>query len=256
MKKILYIHVPKCGGTSITRAIKRTHFISEVLNRKKGIVSIYGGASRRSAEILEESIGSYRIKLAMYSLSVSHNNVILGHIPYDNRFYDNFSENWNFVTLLRDPVERWYSEFYYTQKKTTNSPNSISFPTKEYLESKPAKIFATNYMRHFSSIPELYDFNDLNDFNMENIDWNFAEEQAISNLKNFRVVGFLDDLEGFKNSYKKAFNKKLKIGHKNKGNTNTEREIPENIHNRVIELCKNDTRIYNSIKKHFYEENQ
>ena len=255
MEKILYVHVPKCGGTSISRAIKKTYFISKVLSRKKGIVPIYGEASRRSAISLNQSIGSHRISLAMYALNVSHNNIVLGHIPFCNEFYG-ISKEWNFVTLLRDPVERWYSEFYYTKKKFTNNLNKIPFPTEEYLESKPAKIFATNYMRHFSSIPELYNFNDVNDFNIENIDLNFAEQQAISNLKNFRVVGFLDNLDGFKNDFKKAFNKGLKIGYKNKGNTSKERQIPENIHNRVIELCKNDTRIYNSIKKHFYGEKQ
>src|SRR5690606_39295461 len=56
-----------------------------------------------------------------------------------------------YVTVLRDPVDRWYSEFYYIHKAKDSRDTYVPPPTMDYLNSPHAKFIATNYVRFFSS---------------------------------------------------------------------------------------------------------
>ncbi|WP_277679576.1 sulfotransferase family 2 domain-containing protein [Gracilibacillus dipsosauri] len=251
MKRVFFIHVPKCGGTSIAKAIQRAYFLSRIFHKRRGIQPIYGTISKELAKLFNEPIETYRVKLSAYALSIPYNVAVMGHVRFDKSLYDRFSSRWNYVTVLRDPVDRWYSEFYYIHKAKDSRDTYVPPPTMDYLNSPHAKFIATNYVRFFSSELHFHHFSMKNSSAINEIDWSTPVNSSIENLKGFTLIGFLDDLTTFKKAFKKIFGKNLKIGHHNKnlGYSNYQERVGKDIHNKVLELCAEDIKIYEWAKK-------
>lgn len=77
-----------------------------------------------------------------------------------------------------------------------------------------------------------------------------AIRQANANLKNFSLVGVLEDMDDFERTYKRIFDTKLIIKKKNPSPLSKAKqqvEITDDIKSKVEELCQPNMRIYNSV---------
>jgi len=231
-KRIMYSHIPKCGGSSVATSIRNIYGFWSGLRGQK-LYRIDTTASAKAASFSDKSLFEFRKELLVYQFEKSRLQFITGHVGVDEAIMNKFCDNWNFVTVLRDPVERWYSEYYYNRYKDSDHFQT-DLPIEDYI-SNVGKRRGHKYVTFFSEKEK-----------------NFEERirEAKEVLSNFDLVGFLDNLPRFKKKFKNLFKRKLTIPHKNKSPKPyfERKEIPNHIHEKVVELCQPDIEIYNYIK--------
>ncbi len=94
-KTLIFLHIPKTGGTTLTEIIERQYDVNNVFNIKRNF---------------QDSIQKL-IKLGKKSERVA---CIKGHITFGIHRY--LPGEFTYITLLRDPVEKTISEYYYIQR--------------------------------------------------------------------------------------------------------------------------------------------
>jgi hypothetical protein len=151
-------------------------------------------------------------------------------------------EEWDFVTILRNPINRWISEFVYNTHKIADWAKNIK-PIDDYLLSKTGQIAGTIYIRYFSSMPPNY---------IGNYD-EFIDE-AVENLGCFSVVGTLEKLDEWRQSFKSHFGKNIRIPKKNVSpNADVIEEIRYNdsLIKKIELICEPDLRVYQRVVESF-----
>jgi hypothetical protein len=181
-RKICFIHVPKCGGDSVSRALARSYSFWDRLIVPNWYVNLH--ASRTAAAVLECGMMDLREAVLTYKLAEAKTKFVTGHIVCRPRTREAFDAQWQFVTVLRDPVKRWISEFVYnTYGKQDWARNTL--PIEAYVDSAVGVASGRRYLEYFS-------------------DWHEDEpvaeghvQTAANNLARFAAVGFLEDLPAF-----------------------------------------------------------
>lgn len=228
-RKIAFIHVPKCGGLSINNALLRQCGFWNRL-RRKGIGRIFAAETKKGSEILNIPLQKYRREVLTYYLCNPYMFYVNGHVSVSDKIMDTFSKEWNFITLLRDPVDRWYSEYNYNRYKGFGHFQT-DLELAKYVDSERGVECANTYINHFAG-----DYSNKKD----------GLSKAKRNLKKFMVVGFLDNMKDFENKMKSTLNIELKVPHKNENPApkQVRQNIPDEIHQKVLEICKTDIEFY------------
>jgi hypothetical protein len=229
-QRIFFLHLPKCGGVSVNRALSRA-FGAEKL------AGLNPTASWQAAEIRGEDPWDYRTSLLFYYMAMKRVNVVTGHYTWSEEAYRHFSEDWAYITLLRDPVRRWFSHYFYDRYR-----NDAGFGIEEdlstFLHSERAKEMGALYALRLS---------DLQVTDMER-----AVEQAKTNLEKFDVLGFTEDINDFVDQFLHRFEVHLNVPHKNKSPAEDKKDqaqVNQEYVSRVRDLCKYDVEIYDYARK-------
>ena len=237
--KVFFCHIPKCAGVSLSNAIHASLYPS-IFKATRISSHIDLKASKISAQLLDiDMIMAREVQLAFH-LSDKYKRFTTGHCRARPEIVDNFSDTWNFVTILRDPNKRFVSEFVYNKYKESDWMRH-SDEIEDYLSSAAALHSATTYARYFSK------YN-----NAEEI---FANEDeaitsAISNLKSFAVSGTLEKLDEWQNKFNSHFQTRIKIDSKNSSPNKTESSnLYENkdIMSKIQNISRIDYAIYSSL---------
>jgi len=233
MEKICFIHIPKCGGTSIRSSIKK-NWLRNLINQG---ISLDSPASTKAARALGKDVLSYREGLLMYLL-MSKNNYVFGHFKCTESTRKLFGDKWKFITLIRDPVKRWFSHYHFDRYRDEKKMMKTEMSMLEYLNTREGQQNSVMYVRHFSSC---YDANNITS---EHVD------EAIRNILEFDVYGILERNDLFVKHYREKTNINLRIPYKNKNpkKNYTEQRIPQEIIDRVSEMCSYDMTIYQNVK--------
>lgn len=235
--KICYSHVPKCAGVSVRRAIRKQCFkLHERL-----LIDSFGvnlEASGRVSKITCRPMRDIREELLAYALSLPKYKFASGHIACRPRLVEEFHKTWNFVTVLRNPVDRWISEYIYNTYKTSSWAKN-TLPIEEYVESEKGRASGMSYLLYFSNIPEEFVGNMQPYIN-----------EALDNLSRFPVVGIYEDMENFVGQFELAFGKRLRIQQINVSpKSELKQRITEDkvLMDKIEELCEADRHVYQRI---------
>lgn len=149
MNRICFVHVLKCGGTSIASALRGA---LPLFDRWRGdrVVAINSQVSARTAQALGVDIMDYRLGLASYFLSFDGVRLLSGHLPCPPQLLDRFGEAVRFITVLRDPVERWISQYLYARHKS-GGHFQTTLTAEEYLVSEWGRASGHVYATYFAS---------------------------------------------------------------------------------------------------------
>ncbi|MBI4820049.1 MAG: sulfotransferase family 2 domain-containing protein [Deltaproteobacteria bacterium] len=224
---VAFIHMPKCGGTSLTEALcalygpgRRTLLDSR--------------ASKRGADELGIGLLRFRRSLLAYELRrAGEGRLVAGHYPVDAEAVSEFGSRWRFVTVLRDPVERWISHYFYN-RSLRDSPFHISADLGSYLDSGDARSLGCLYARHLLGIEGA----NLTDQQVE------AAKRVLSS---FALVGIAERLDDFAAEFGRKFGRSLEIGRKNVSpvsRRDRESEVSPEIRARIRDLCAPDLELY------------
>lgn len=226
MSGIVYIHVPKCGGTTFGAALRMRHLLSQAsitLNqgdpRLTGDRYIQSDYDARDAELM--TLMQKKVKL------------ISGHVRYSRSLHQLGRNKYSFVTALRDPVQRFVSHYQYLQRKHPNPERPSTLVA--FLETEDARRIASQYLFYFA---RRYDPSE--------VDTPRLIQKAITNLSRFKIVGDLSEPAAFKQSLQHLVGGPLPTWRRNKAPVTT--FIPPSLERRIAKLCSADIQIYRSVR--------
>ncbi|MCA9073881.1 MAG: sulfotransferase family 2 domain-containing protein [Planctomycetaceae bacterium] len=235
---LAFIHVPKCGGTSVCKSITR-------LYPPRRITDVKSFESKECVDFLGMDLLEFRKALLVYELMLGGTGRFLhGHYPVDDRICERWSNDWTFVTVLRDPVERWISHYFFNLN--SDSPFSVSDSLSDFLESPKASYFGTLYARFLGGLS-----------GDDSSDISAAVAASCRTLDQMTHVGFVDQLDAFATLLGQTLSTRIDIGHLNHNRTNkSERneQLTPAIMDRIREICSVDQEIYDYAAKRFRAE--
>jgi len=239
LKKTFFLHIPKCGGTSITQALfscyARKYYFLPSLQRADNARFLNAQASLKGARLCGVDLGKYREHLLLYFMSMKNVKFITGHYNFSELAYQEFNEEWTFITMLRHPVSRWFSHYFFNRYKEADH-FKINDDLASFVESGPGQ-----RMGHFY----VYNLTGEGQFGSVSTE---TVARAIECLEKFSIVGCLEYLDIFLKQIEELYHIKLNIKAKNKNpldKSKQKEQISEEIMKKVEKICQPDMEIYN-----------
>ena len=233
-KKICFIHIPKCGGVSVNDGIKKSLGLGKISLQS---ARIKASRTKKEAIAAGMEILEYREKRLVEKLKSKRIRYLRGHVRCTSKVRQQFEKDWNFITILRNPVDRWISEYFYNlSKKSSHYRTNLTL--NEYLESENGIEAGTVYIRYFTD--------NKNDTVQKLMD------QTVHNLESFKLVGILEKLNEFQSQYELIFGKKLILANKNLNpisKTEIDKQVSPQQISQIEDLCASDIQVYQHFAK-------
>ena len=232
MTGIVYIHVPKCGGSSFGAALRLRYLYSQATIN-------LGHTNAAVNRLFPHATGEARI-VADYcqrgtelaNLMARGVQCVSGHVRDDGELHSKMN-GYAFVTLLRDPIERFVSHYHYLQRRHPDParPDRLG----AFLDTRDAARLASQYLFYFSGHSQ----NHTDDLNR-------SVARAQSALARFDLVGDLGDPLGFARALGRLTGGVLPWLHRNRAPVPT--RVPPELRAHITELCAPDLAIYQAAK--------
>ncbi|MEO0373872.1 MAG: sulfotransferase family 2 domain-containing protein [Cyanobacteria bacterium P01_A01_bin.17] len=254
--KIFFAHLHKCGGTSVAKGIRSCYRTLD-LTQERRLVSIDAAASLQ-ATLMHHSIEpswqqdyfgdphlvhqvlKHREELLLYYMCNDSVQYVSGHFGFSPKIHQYFSERYSFITLLRDPVERVISLYYYNRYHSGAKPGIQDL--QSYLKSRGEQNRGY-YVRMLGGLAADGDYTSRD-----------AIARAKQNLHKFALIGCLEHLQDFVQKFELKFDHKLRVRTLNKSpRPKAIQEDTENIRAEIRELCAPDVEIYNYVLETFVQ---
>ena len=203
-QRVVFHHVPKCGGTSVGRALRKRYLLSQATVSPESsfkAMEAFTGSGDREALLID--VLDFREQMLLYHL-FEDVHCISAHVRFSAPAHERFRSTYKFITILRDPVSRFLSNYTWSYGKS-DAHARIEEPFREFLSTERAKRLGATYVEFFCGLPKSADIRSGE-----------AIDAAVSNLAKFDIVGRLDDLPTFEASIAQTLGVRLKIGHENK----------------------------------------
>lgn len=209
-RKCIYMHVPKCGGTSVSEGLYAT------IPLEQRIAVLPSPEIRRSQSFLHRGtqdiatfhdegdaagiLADFREQLVLLHIAEGR-ALIHGHFLFTERIRAlSREEGYGYVSILRDPVARTVSNYRMASRNGVFEGDLDAF-----LDSAMGRRMALHVLRFFSGRATIAPGEE-----------EAALEVAHANMALFDLIGFLDDLDGFARDYGEIFGNRPRIAHYNR----------------------------------------
>ncbi|MBB4023444.1 MULTISPECIES: sulfotransferase family 2 domain-containing protein [Actibacterium] len=239
--RLVFHHVPKCGGTSVGRALRKRYILSQATVRPDESFRAFEAFSARSdrAAMLID-VADLREQMLLYHLFDDVRCISL-HVAFSDVAYERFYDRYKFVTILREPVARFVSHYFWSYGKQGDHA-IIDEGFADFLQTDRARRLGASYVEYYSGQPKAPDLADP-----------ALIKKAIANLREkFSVVGRLEDLPGFTADLKRELGVRVRVGHENKGRQSKDTRkstITPELMEQVRKLCAPDIAIWDAYFK-------
>jgi hypothetical protein len=230
---IVFFHAPKCGGTSVNR------WLATAFGAPAGLDPIAAEAAARNLDIpgpkLREAVLSYVVQR-------KNARLLSGHYYYSRRAFLGHENEFDLLTILRNPLERLLSNYYFNRFREGQPHFPIESELLEWLSTDHARATATVFTRMFVGDSDAVVAMDERDHDMRP-----DVASAIRNLETFTIVGTLERLAEFEAAVRQRYGIKSSIGHFRKSprpDYPRFAEQPAEVQERLRELCEPDMAIY------------
>lgn len=212
MRKILFIHVPKCGGSSVIDGLQSAFGLEAIDDRRAPfrLDDTAAAATLRQLGLPFEQVSRLLLRYALERLGA---NYVAGHFYFDNQAVTDLQHEWTRLTTLRDPKKHILSFYYFNRFKKGNREYATELTIEEWLETANAKGAGMAFVRIFVGdvdvIPRLDEVAADGEF------MRAAVTRAIENLATFTVVGDSGDMPGFENAIADKLGVRVQFDHIN-----------------------------------------
>jgi len=230
-KRLAFYHVPKCAGTSVSRSLRTRYFLSQ---HSVGAPLTFS-TSKRVLNDNTQALRSFRMALFDYLIEKDY-YFVGGHVPLCRPTFDKFRAGRSFITVLREPVARFISEFTYNYKTGTYS--SVEVSLDDFLRTHEAVQYGSRYVEYFCG---------EKDFTRP--DERLAD-QAKGNLELFGVVGSVEDMKTFRENIKHELGVSVRFGRENTSSSRARglaEEIDQDALGKIRDICAYDIEIYRHV---------
>lgn len=240
---IVFHHIPKCGGVSISSAIRAAYAPWQVriirASQTVEAVQILHDGPEQNGNIAWQDIHGLRTRLlAMYLADGAR--CVSGHVQVSLPIQARFRETHKFVTVLRDPVKRFVSQFIYSTR-TSRSYDRRDLDWTEADLATAGPRWGRTMARFLAGTGEA-----------DIIDDEELVARAKQSLDALDVVGFLDDLPAFVEAVQDSVGVRLAIGRENTSPASQTKELHQHpLMERVMEYCAVDREIYSYACRQF-----
>lgn len=234
-RRIAFFHTPKCGGTSVHT------WLATAFGGPAGLDPI-------AAEAAARNIGAtgleFREALLAYFVQRRDARFISGHYSYSGRAFAGHEDEFDLITILRNPIDRLLSQYYYNRFRDQRNHFPIDSELSDWLQTNQARAAGMVFTKMF--VGDAAVAKDLDKCGRGS-DTRAAVSTAIANLGRFTIVGMLEDLDGFEKEIKSRYGIRSSIGHLRKSPKAGYPKFadqPMSIQDRIRELCEEDMEIY------------
>ncbi len=235
-QRVLFLHVPKCGGNSIRTALREA-YNWPLSNSRRRLFNVSPRRSRHVAEMLGRPVGDVRDELLRYHLLDKRVRLATGHFLWPEGLREQFPDV-SFVTTLREPVSRFLSAYYGAREGRVSAESRTTASLEAFLDSEEARRTGSSYVRAFARVaPEDALESDV-------------LELAKRRLASVEVLGVLEELAAFAAAFEQRFGARLAIPRANVGRLRRQRErteVTEAIRERIAELVRPDQILYDFV---------
>ena len=232
----VFVHLPKCGGTSLSEALyatvpiqKRVGVIDAMSTRRAASIMAFGQDNAwRCHDDLEHGHHTFDLREQMVLTHACWGtDLVHGHVLMTDRVRTHLPGRYRFLTIMRDPIQRVISNYRMAVAAGIADPDP-----DVWLQSPIARAHTTTYLRYLSGQhsvhPEAEDA---------------CLERALSALDLFSLIGFLDDLDGFVQEFNTQFGAHLSL-HKYNEAKGAQVCLSDAQMARLEEMCAADQAIY------------
>jgi hypothetical protein len=259
IRRIQHIHIPKCAGNSVFRAMRDALKPDRTLVLDSIATYLAARKLKRCRNEFEFESHHLEVKQVLLSLYFEQGyGMISGHLPYSPLCQQQFGETTDFVTILREPVERLKSHVAYlifAQPRTSVEDYQTGKvdPGDEVvriLEREEIGIWMAR-----SQTIYLGGLGAGGRADLEN-----RVPNAIAALDHHRLVGFDHNLGAFASAFEAAYQRPLTIGRENTIQS-VQRDpdllqrvtgvLEGSMASRVREMCADDLALYEAAREKF-----
>ena len=239
---IFFLHVPKCGGTSLVNSIAKCYKPLS-LNKRHGIAHLDSHAALLAANLHGYDPLVYNREILAYYLAGNF-HYVYGHFAFSEKAHDVFKTKYAFITLIREPVSKWFSLYFYNRYKNSDD-YALNLDLEEFLETEQAASYGCDYVMQFAGDDTITSYTSpaaIPQFSSRQ-----SIDRAIANLEKFDLVGTLEQLDEFKREFKVIYGLDLVMKHRRKSPVSKELQkqmITPEILEKVKYLNRPNTQIY------------
>lgn len=233
---VAFMHLPKCGGTSLSEALYALVPLSQhigildsqstqrglaIFNTDRDERFLYHDDGDRTGELF-----AFREQLLL--MHMAHGCALVhGHFLFSDKADGHFGSRYRYITIMRDPVARTISNYRMAQR---NKVFDLTFDA--FLESPFVRRMGLHNLRYYGGRAEI-----APDAEGEVL------TKAKANMEKFALIGFIDDTNGFSARFADLFGATPKIRHYNEGTPEKFTITPEE-RARLERICAPDIELY------------
>ena len=232
MHTIIFLHIPKAGGTTLRDIISRQYSKNSILT-----ISHFKDSLKIIQRLSVEQQKSVKI--------------IQGHLLFG--IHKHFINPTKYISMVRDPVEHILSGYYYLLK----SPNH---PLYKYVKTKniPFEEYLTSGINHMTNNPQTRTLTGVGVLDPKEIEFghcpNSLLEQAINNIKkHFISIGVTERFNESILVFKKLLD--WSTPYYSKANVTNKRPKSNQLSDRIVQLIREynslDLQLYDFVNKQF-----
>jgi len=226
--KIIFLHIPKAGGTTLHNIFERLYPTSEVFtikgNREHGLDAFKTLSEEEKAKI----------------------QVLKGHMPFGLHSY--FKEEIKYITLFRNPVNRVVSHYEYVLRKPKHylyeRVKGSNMTLEDYALSDLSTELDNHQCRSFLDVDDI----EINRFN------EIAFDRVLQNLKKHSVTfGLVEEFDASLLLFRQELGWS-QYPYYVKLNTNPDNrkiDVPQELANKIAARNRWDVRLYEYAKSEF-----